>query len=90
MQVRVKVQESDTITIGFQQGGASVLENGLPHVACAFARILELKVPLDSVGVLDGGGVRFQCSVWQGGLPVDAVPQQGWLELKTTDVAKLG
>jgi alpha-amylase/alpha-mannosidase (GH57 family) len=90
MQVRVKVQESDTITIGFQHGGASVLENGPPHVACAFARILELKVPLDSVGVLDGGGVRFQCSVWQGGLPVDAVPQQGWLELKTTDVAKLG
>ena len=31
------------------------------------------------------GGLRFQFSLWQGGLPIDAVPQQGWIEMKTTD-----
>ena len=30
-------------------------------------------------------GVRFQLSLWAAGLPVDAVPQQGWLEMHTTD-----
>jgi hypothetical protein len=58
-------------------------------VACAFARILEVRVPLAAMGVHNGDPVRFQCSLWQGGLPVDAVPQQGWLELKTTDPSKL-
>jgi hypothetical protein len=23
--------------------------------------------------------------VWEAGLPIEAIPQQGWLELKTTD-----
>jgi hypothetical protein len=32
-----------------------------------------------------GEGLKFQLSLWQGGLPVDAVPQQGWLILRTTD-----
>ena len=27
-------------------------------------------------------------SLWQGGLPIDAVPQQGWIEMKTTDPAR--
>jgi hypothetical protein len=29
--------------------------------------------------------VKFQLSLWSAGLPVDAVPQQGWLEMHTTD-----
>ena len=33
------------------------------------------------VGIAENAGVRFQFSIWQGGLPIDAVPQQGWLDL---------
>jgi hypothetical protein len=40
-------------------------------------------------GVKNGGGVKFQFSLWQGGLPLDAVPQQGWIELASTSPAEL-
>ena len=36
------------------------------------ARVLETAVPLASLGVAAGQGVRFQFSMWQGGLPLDA------------------
>jgi len=36
-------------------------------------------------GVARGSGLRFQFSLGQSGLPLDAVPQQGWLEIRTTD-----
>jgi hypothetical protein len=55
-----------------------------------FHRILEIRIPLAPIGVPAGGGLRFQFSLWQGGLPMDAVPQQGWIAMKTTDPAKIG
>ncbi len=58
-------------------------------VECAFARILEARVPLAALAIAPGAGLRFQFSLWQSGLPVDAVPQQGWLELPTTDPAAM-
>ena len=61
-----------------------------PPVECAFGRILEARIPLEAVGMPDGRGLRFQFSLWQGGLPMDAIPQQGWLELATTDPAEVG
>jgi len=51
--------------------------------------VLELCIPLAAVRVPSGGGLRFQFSLWQGGLPIDAVPQQGWIEMKTTDPVEM-
>jgi hypothetical protein len=63
---------------------------GQPYpVECAFGRILEARLSLAALGVARGRGVRFQLSLWQGGLPVDAVPQQGWLEMPTTDPGEM-
>jgi alpha-amylase/alpha-mannosidase (GH57 family) len=59
-------------------------------VECAFGRILEAKIPLDGVGVPARAGLRFQVSLWQDGLPLDAIPQLGWLELPTTDPEEIG
>jgi hypothetical protein len=56
---------------------------------CAFSHVFEARFPLVGLGVANGGGVRFQLSLWQGGLPVDAVPHQGWLELRTTNPAEI-
>jgi hypothetical protein len=44
---------------------------------------------LRTAAVAKGAGLRFQFSLWQGGLPIDAVPQQGWIEMKTTDPEEL-
>jgi hypothetical protein len=41
------------------------------------------------MGIEPGRGLRFQFSLWQGGLPIDAVPQQGWLEMRTTDPGEM-
>ena len=71
------------------EGARRLADGKLPGVACAFARILEVQVPLAAIGVTGGAGVRFQCSLWQAGLPLDAVPQQGWLDLRTTDPKNL-
>ena len=61
-----------------------------PAIECAFARVLELRLRLAALGLPKGSGVRFQFSLWQGGLPMDAVPQQGWIAMKTTDPAGIG
>ncbi|HUP04047.1 MAG TPA: glycoside hydrolase family 57 protein [Bryobacteraceae bacterium] len=77
------------LAIAIRQGTATVTSARLPQpgpsAACAYAQVLEASIPLAALGVRDGGGLRFQFSLWQGGLPVDAVPQQGWLEMPTTD-----
>jgi alpha-amylase/alpha-mannosidase (GH57 family) len=98
MEVRINLQPLDDhapvsrVTISLAHGGATASEVRLSApgaVECAYGRVLEVSVPLASVGVASGRGLRFQCSLWEGGLPIEAIPQQGWLELKTTDPALL-
>jgi hypothetical protein len=85
MEVRMTLQSLDnappqSVTIRLGPGVATSDD----LVECAFQRILEVRFPLAAVAVADGSGLRFQLSLWHGGLPVDAVPQQGWLEMSTT------
>jgi alpha-amylase/alpha-mannosidase (GH57 family) len=90
--------QSSNVVLGFSPGAARVVETTLSAaptpvdgaVACACVRVLELRISLQALGVKKGHGVRFQFSLWQGGLPLDAVPQQGWLEMRTTDPDELG
>jgi hypothetical protein len=60
-----------------------------PEIECAFSKVLETRFPLAAIGVKSGGGLRFQLSLWQGGLPLDAVPQQGWIDLASTSPLEL-
>jgi alpha-amylase/alpha-mannosidase (GH57 family) len=101
MEARVTVQtldgaHSSLVEIGFAHGAARATGMKLAAsvtdqpVECAFARILEARFSLQSMGVPRGGGLRFQFSLWQSGLPMDAVPQQGWLEMRTTDPLEMG
>jgi hypothetical protein len=96
MEARLTAQTLDgaqgsSVEMGFANGAAratgmklAVSETDQP-VECAFARVLEVRLSLKSMGVERGGGLRFQFSLWQAGLPLDAVPQRGWLEMRTTD-----
>jgi alpha-amylase/alpha-mannosidase (GH57 family) len=59
-------------------------------VEFAFAKILELRLPLSSVGAGLRQPVRFHLSLWQDGLPLDAVPEQGWLEVSTAEPTDWG
>jgi alpha-amylase/alpha-mannosidase (GH57 family) len=100
MEARITTQSLDgarpsSAAIRLANAAASPGELDLanPDVAepllCAFGRILEARFPLAALGVTAGHGLRFQLSLWHGGLPVDAVPQQGWLEMRTTSPAEM-
>jgi alpha-amylase/alpha-mannosidase (GH57 family) len=86
--------ETSFIEIQFLPGSAHITRTKLVHdgegAECAMVRILEAAVPLSAIGVAPGEGVRFQFSIWQGGLPLEAVPQSGWLELRTTEPGLMG
>jgi alpha-amylase/alpha-mannosidase (GH57 family) len=81
------------LSIALADGAATVtgakFAGAGPPPECAFASVLEARAPLASLGVRNGGGLRFQVSVWKDGLPIDAIPQQGWLEMATTDPGKM-
>jgi alpha-amylase/alpha-mannosidase (GH57 family) len=94
MEARLTAQPFDgwktsRVTITIAGGAARVTESDVPGTECAFNRILEARIPLTPVGVASGAGLRFQFSLWQAGLPMDALPPQGWLELKTTDPERM-
>ena len=98
MEARLTVQPLDSapasnLVIAFSQGAAAVSSAKLaaagPPVECAFSLILEARIPLASLAITQGRGLRFQFSLWQGGLPMDAIPQQGWIEMRTTDPVEM-
>jgi hypothetical protein len=98
MEARLTVQPLDSapasnLVIAFSQGAAAVSSAKLaaagPPVECAFSLILEARIPLASLAITQGRGLRFQFSLWQDGLPMDAIPQQGWIEMRTTDPVEM-
>jgi alpha-amylase/alpha-mannosidase (GH57 family) len=54
-------------------------------VEAACGRVCEVKVSLSPIGITLGHSLRFQLSLWQAGLPMDALPTQGWIELSTAE-----
>jgi alpha-amylase/alpha-mannosidase (GH57 family) len=85
--------QSSQVTVRFDYGRASVTELKLaaaPEAATAalefaFKNVLEARLSLAALGASGSAPVRFQFSLWQGGLPMDAVPQQGWIEMPGAD-----
>src|SRR5579872_7608961 len=80
--------------LGLQNGITSVKELRLAGSAtagdglvAAFQKILEIGVSLNALGVAPSQPVWLQISLWRGGLPLDALPPQGWLEISTRDPA---
>jgi glycosyl hydrolase family 57 len=57
-------------------------------VIWAFKSVLEVRVPFEWLGAKPGEPIQFQISIWQAGLPIDALPQQGWLEAPGGEVGE--
>jgi hypothetical protein len=70
------------VQLCFEAAGIRVT-SGPPGFECAWARVLEMRVPLAAFGVAPGTVIGFQFSLWREDLPVDAAPQHGWLEMAT-------
>jgi alpha-amylase/alpha-mannosidase (GH57 family) len=103
MEARLTAQSLDGllnsyIAIAFCPGSVRATETklaALPEgpagkaVECALGRVFELRISLKAMGIAAGSGMRFQFSLWHSGLPIDAVPQQGWLEMRTTNPVEM-
>jgi hypothetical protein len=75
---RPETTEAPEVTIRLERGTATTDTN---EIKVASRDILEMAVPLSFLKLAPHEAVRFQVSLWQGGLPLGAVPQQGWIEL---------
>jgi len=91
MELRLALRSAaGTVTPVEVEFGHGVAHCPPDDTACAFGRVLEVSIPLALPGIRKGEGLEFQMSVWSGGLPMDAIPQQGWIKMTTTDPADWG
>ena len=54
------------------------------HLKSAYHRLFEMRIAQRSIGTQQP--VKFQVSVWKAGLPLDALPQQGAIELQSHEL----
>jgi alpha-amylase/alpha-mannosidase (GH57 family) len=54
-------------------------------VKVAFSKIFELRLPFPALGVAPHEQISLQVSVWMNGLPLQLLPQEGWLKLALTE-----
>lgn len=89
MDVRIRLLRAGSqpqekqITVRFTDGGVAC--DDPDHSLFAYQRILEGKIQLAPLGITPGQPVRFQLSLWQQGLPMDALPPQGLIEVPTSE-----
>ena len=55
------------------------------QVQVAFGRVLEMRLDYPLLGVAPHEPIRLQVSIWAEGLPLQMVPQEGWLTLEITE-----
>ncbi len=51
----------------------------------AYGRVVEIAAPLEAFGARTEESVKLKFSLWDGALPLDSLPQEGWIELPVTD-----
>ena len=73
-----------TVALHLEQGRLTVTDSPFP-VHCAYQSVLELQIPLVQVQKNREVSLRFNASFWHQSLPIDALPQQGWLEVNTNE-----
>ncbi len=93
--LRIAVEGAQTVRVSVRTSGGKLISSecwladasGAPKgtggdaIALAFERVFELRADFGVLGVAPGQHLRFQISVWAGAIPLQAVPQEGWLSL---------
>jgi alpha-amylase/alpha-mannosidase (GH57 family) len=80
------------IALGFSDTGVEArqvrlaeAEWGASAIEAAFRKVLEIRLSLRALAVPRGQSLQLQISLWKDGLPVDAAPPEGWLEVSTAE-----
>jgi hypothetical protein len=58
-------------------------------VEAALARILEVKLPLSMLGATQGQTINLRFTLWRQGLPLDALPADGSMDLEIVSEEQL-
>ncbi len=76
-----------SLAVHLEKGKVSLKDSNFDakDVEFNFQTILEIAIPLKSIGVESLESVQFLSSFWHGGLPIDALPQQGWLSISRSE-----
>lgn len=82
-ELRINVQSLSQPPVNTSR--AMPLNGASDGIQSVFGKVCEVKLSLASAGITFGQDLKFQVSLWQGGLPMDALPPQGWIELSTTE-----
>jgi hypothetical protein len=78
-----KPERTSSVRLRLEPGGS--VSTDVAGVTAAFRNTLEVRMPLAAMSMEPGHMIRFQVSLWQDGLPIDSLPEQGQLECCTTD-----
>ncbi|MBI4903139.1 MAG: glycoside hydrolase [Acidobacteria bacterium] len=81
MEVRVHI-DGKAVRLVLAEKSVTVVETEIPGVEAAFKRVLEIAIPLG-----EKTRCRLDISLWLGGLPMDALPPEGTLEITTAVAA---
>jgi hypothetical protein len=80
------------LALGFSDSGVEARQvrladarSGASAVEAAFRKVLEIRLSLRALAVPRGQSLQLQISLWKDGLPVDAAPPEGWLEVSTAE-----
>jgi len=73
--------------VEFLKGGESLL---VPlatgdQVQVAFKQIVEIRLDFSVLGVTPHERINLQVSIWVNDLPLQVIPQEGWLTLELTE-----
>jgi alpha-amylase/alpha-mannosidase (GH57 family) len=81
VRLNVKADSSEMeLRFNLHRDRAELAVPAIAKAECAYLRIFELSMPLESIGARPTEPVRIQLSLWRDGLPLEAAPAQGWLE----------
>jgi hypothetical protein len=87
MEVRLNLSGA-TIRLRLSENAVAIEQGQHLGVAAAFRRTLEVGVPWSMIPDSEHRSVKAEVSVWQDGLPMDALPQEGSIEIGSAVVAE--
>jgi alpha-amylase/alpha-mannosidase (GH57 family) len=87
LRLRVRIRQGAIQSWDLARGEQSF--ESRPEVNLQLGKVFEFGVPLSLIGATEGGTVRLRFSLWREGLPIDALPLEGWIELHVTSDEEL-
>ncbi len=87
IRLHAKIGEGRVKALEFWKGEESLL---VPlgtgdQIKVAFARIFEVRLAFSILGIAAHERINLQVAIWMNGLPIQVLPQEGWLTLELTE-----